>query len=237
MKTHPFVTPIGALFRFCILFCLTMSLAQAGDPILETAERYVQQQMQGNGLSGQITIKAVPLPPSFNLPLCATLEAFTPNGAQPFGPGRVNVGVRCVSGANWSIFVGVNISVITNYQVSSRPIIAGQVISSDDLMPLTGDLARLPRGIVTDPRQAIGKTLKVAIAANQPIRQDLLTMPSVVMIGQTVKLSIRGQGFSVTSEGRALNSAAEGQIAQVRMNNGQNVSGVARNGGVVELNY
>jgi len=44
-------------------------------------------------------------------------------------------------------------------------------------------------------------------------------------------------GFRVTSEGRALNAAADGEPVRVRMGTGQVVSGTARNGGVVEVRY
>ena len=178
-----------------------------------------------------------PLDPRMQLPPCPALEAFSPPGSPPVGAGRINVGVRCNGQVQWSIFVPVNVSIISDYQLTARPLLAGQVISADDLTSATGDLGRLPRGLVTDAAQAVGKSLKVALAAGQPLRKDLLVMPSVVLIGQTVKLQIRGNGLSVSSEGRALNNAAEGQIVQVRMNNGQNVSGMARAGGVVELAY
>jgi len=46
-----------------------------------------------------------------------------------------------------------------------------------------------------------------------------------------------GVGFSVSSEGKALGNALAGQIVQVRTNNGQTVSGIARPGGVVEVSH
>jgi flagella basal body P-ring formation protein FlgA len=47
----------------------------------------------------------------------------------------------------------------------------------------------------------------------------------------------RGSSFAVTAEGRALNNAAEGQLAQVRMASGQTVSGIARADGSVEISF
>jgi flagella basal body P-ring formation protein FlgA len=41
----------------------------------------------------------------------------------------------------------------------------------------------------------------------------------------------------VSSEGKALNNATDGQIAQVRTSSGQTVSGIARTGGIVEVLY
>jgi flagella basal body P-ring formation protein FlgA len=90
---------------------------------------------------------------------------------------------------------------------------------------------------VTDPAQAIGKTVRNGIAAGQPLRSDLLSAPWLVQQGQSVKLLSRGAGFTVSNEGKALNNATEGQIAQVRTASGQVVSGVARSPGVVEVSY
>jgi flagella basal body P-ring formation protein FlgA len=55
-----------------------------------------------------------------------------------------------------------------------------------------------------------------------------------VQQGQTVRLVASGAGFSVTTEGLALNNAGEGQPARVRLASGQVVSGMARAGGFVE---
>nr|WP_291983235.1 flagellar basal body P-ring formation chaperone FlgA [Candidatus Accumulibacter sp. ACC005] len=65
----------------------------------------------------------------------------------------------------------------------------------------------------------------------------MLTAPWAVQQGQSVKLQSTGAGFSVSNEGKALNNASDGQIAQVRTASGQVVSGVARPGGVVEVTY
>jgi flagella basal body P-ring formation protein FlgA len=55
--------------------------------------------------------------------------------------------------------------------------------------------------------------------------------------GQTVKIVSSGPGFQITAEARALNNAVEGQVAQARTAGGQVISGVARPGGVLEVNF
>ena len=61
--------------------------------------------------------------------------------------------------------------------------------------------------------------------------------PWAVQQGQNVKTISSGAGFSVSSDGKALNNAAEGQVVQVRTNTGQTVSGIARPGGIVEISH
>jgi flagella basal body P-ring formation protein FlgA len=50
-----------------------------------------------------------------------------------------------------------------------------------------------------------------------------------------VRITAKGPGFSVSSEGKALNNATEGQVVQVRTSSGQTVSGIARPSGIVEI--
>ncbi|MDP3440758.1 MAG: flagellar basal body P-ring formation chaperone FlgA, partial [Azonexus sp.] len=102
---------------------------------------------------------------------------------------------------------------------------------------LSGDISSLPTGVVVDPANAIGKTLRNSLGAGQPLRSDQLLAPLVIRQGQTVRVISSGPGFSVSSEGKAMNNAAEGEIAQIRMNTGQTVSGIARNDGSVEISF
>ena len=100
-----------------------------------------------------------------------------------------------------------------------------------------GDLSKLPSSVLMDPTQAIGKTLKSGLGAGQPLRSDQLAAQWAVQQGQTVRMISRGDGFSVSAEGKALTSAQEGQVVQVRAASGQTVSGIARAGGIVEVTH
>jgi flagella basal body P-ring formation protein FlgA len=69
------------------------------------------------------------------------------------------------------------------------------------------------------------------------LRHDLLKAPLAIQQGQSVKLLSGGTGFRVSAEGKALNNAQDGQLAQVRTGSGQTVSGIARTGGTVEIAF
>ena len=96
---------------------------------------------------------------------------------------------------------------------------------------------RLIGGILTDEQQALGRSAKLSIAAGRPLRSDMLRQPLVVQQNQTVKVVTRGPGFQVANEGRALNNGLAGQVVQVRLGNGQIVSGIARASGIVEIAF
>lgn len=223
-----------SIFLFCLcLGALSRLAGAAADPILDVAERYAQLQTQG--LPGKVSITVGHLDPRTQLPPCTAHQAFTPPGARLWG--KTNIGVRCLGPNVWSVLVPVQINVSGQYVTTARPLSAGQPIQAGDLVTLSGDLANLPAGIVTDPASAVGKTLKNSLAAGQPLRADQLLAPLVIRQGQSVKLISKGPGFAVSGEGKAINNAAEGQVAQIRMPSGQTVSGVAKSDGTVEITY
>ncbi|MCH2219175.1 MAG: flagellar basal body P-ring formation protein FlgA [Dechloromonas sp.] len=214
------------------LISTTIGHAAETDLVVDTAERYVRQQTQG--LPGKVQIKIGSLDVT-RLPPCTAHEAFSPSGTRLSG--KTHVGVRCLGPAIWSVLVPVQIAITGNYVTTARPLAAGQTISAGDLIVSTGDLTSMPTGILGDPQLAIGKTLRNSLGAGQPLRSDQLVAPLVIRQGQTVRIISVGPGFAVSSEGKAMNNAAEGQIAQVRMASGQTVSGVAKADGSVEISF
>ncbi len=201
--------------------------------INHTVEHFLHAQTRG--LPGKASFAISPLVPGTQLAPCPSMEAFLPAGGRLWR--RFIVGLRCQTRGGWTIYVPVNVSVETGYVVSTHPLYPGQPIGPGDISLQRGDLANLPNGVVTAPEQAIGKTVRSGIGAGFPLRMDMLTAPLVVQQGQTVRVISTGPGFSVTSEGRALNNGAEGQVVQVRLQNGQSISGIARSGGVVEVAF
>lgn len=220
-----------------LLFALLLAIARPllgveFDPVMDTAERYVRAQTQGS--PGKVTIAMGKLDAS-RLPPCTAHEAFSPPGTRMIG--KTHVGVRCLGPNIWSVLVPVQISVTGNYVSTARALAAGQVIQPGDLVSSAGDLSTLPAGVVADPALAIGKTLRNSLGAGQPLRDNQLLAPMVIRQGQTVRVLSKGSGFAVSSEGRALSNASEGQIAQIRMPSGQTVSGIAKSDGSIEISF
>ncbi|MCE9642306.1 MAG: flagellar basal body P-ring formation protein FlgA [Betaproteobacteria bacterium] len=207
------------------------SASQAPAQIQQAIDQYLR--VQTAGLPGTVTYTVGGIDPRVVLTACAAPEVFLPPGARLWG--ATNLGVRCTGAATWSIYVSVQVKVTGTYVVTARPLAQGLAVASSDISIQTGDLTQFPAGIVTDPQLPIGKTLAAALAAGQPLRQDLLRSPLVVQQGQNVKLQSSGHGFRVSADGKSLTNAADGQIAQVRTSSGQTVSGVARAGGIVEI--
>ena len=193
-------------------------------------ENYVRTQSAGS--PHKIAYTLTPIDPRLTLPACPAVEYFAPAGARLWG--QTAVGVRC-GAPSWTVFVTVRITVTGNYVVLTRAISQGQVLTAADVAIRSGDLTQLPAGVLSDIDQAEGKIAGMALGADQPLSRDSLRRPVVVQQGQNVVLQSAGRGFRVTAEGRALNNAQAGQVAQVRTASGQTVSGIARPSGIVEI--
>lgn len=224
-------------FLLCLVLALSwvapVAARQDPAPVRKAVEEYLR--VQTKGLPGQVSFTVGAIDPNNGLAPCSALEVAQAPGTRAWG--RTTVAVRCAQEVGWSMFVPVQIRVVADYLVTGRPLAVGQVLGEADLGRQSGDLADLPAGILTDPQQAVGRTAAMSVPAGKPLRADMLRQALVVLQGQSVKVVSRGPGFQVANEGRAINSAADGQVAQVRLGSGQVVSGIARAGGVVEIGF
>ena len=221
------------LALLCMAIPTIAAISKDQDGLKSALEHYLSTQTQG--LPGKVSYSIGQLDPATQLSPCSAFEPFLPAGSRLWG--KSTLGVRCLGPSTWTVYIPVQVSITGDYLVSSRALPAGQVLGPTDVAPRSGDLGTLATSTLTEAAQALGKTLKHGIAAGQPLRADQLNAPWAVQQGQSVKLTSKGSGFSVSNEGKALNNAVEGQVTQVRTNSGQVVSGIARAGGTVDISY
>lgn len=229
------MSKLARLAIFCsLLFPAFLTSAQQDPaPVKKAIDAWLK--IQTKGLPGQVSWEIGGLDPGNQLAPCHQFDISRPPGARSWG--RTHLIVRCLGEAGWRIYVPVHVRVKGDYLIAARPIAQGQTIGADDLTSQQGDLSELPPNILTDAALAIGKTTAVAIPAGLPLRADLIKAPLVIRQGQTVRIVARGPGFAVANEGRAITNAREGEVAQVRLGNGQVISGTARADGSVEVGY
>ena len=221
----------------CLFFTFSFTRASAGSQdigvIRKTVDHFVR--LNTSELPGQVTLTVGVIDPRLQLPSCDMLEAFLPAGSRLWG--NSTVGVRCQTATPWTIYVPVSVRIMAQTAVSTRPLSAGQTVSQADVAMQSNDLSQLPPGVIMDPALAIGKTVIISASMGQAFRHDMLRAPQVIQQGQTVKLMAKGDGFQVTSEGKALANATLGQVVSVRTQSGQVISGIAKQNGVVEVNF
>ncbi len=191
--------------------------------------------MQTIGYPGKVSVHAGAIDPNLKLAQCPDMQVFMPTGSRAWG--KTSVGVRCNAPNVWTIYVQATVNVIAQYLVAASPLAQGQTVTGQDMMFESGDLTQLPAGVFTEQSQAIGRTVNISMNAGTVLRQELLRVAPVVQQGQTVMVTSKGNGFSVSAEGLSMAKANEGQVVQVKVASGQVVTGIARNGGQVEVGF
>lgn len=220
---------LRSIFVSFFVFSIGTAFAQ-NEAAVEIAESFLRAQTQALPGKASITMGQAN---TNRLPPCSTFEAFFPAGTRIAK--RTYVGVRCLSPNAWSTLIPAQIAVAGNYVSTARPLVVGQVIQATDLTIQSGDIFSLPTGTVTNINDAIGKVLKNSIGVGQALRENQIQAAFSIKQGQTVKVTSKGLGFSVSAEGKALNNASTGQVVQVRMESGQVISGITRADGTIEI--
>ena len=188
---------------------------------------------QSAGSPGKPEISVTPMEEGTQLSYCPSPEAFFPPNSAAWG--KTTVGVRCGQPKPWTVYVQANVSIIANYVVAGAPIGQGQAINANDLQLQKGDLTTLPNGIFTEFNGVIGQTARMSLVAGTVLKKEMLKMPIVIQKGQSVRVSSSGKGFAISTDGQALNEAAEGELVKVKVNNGSVVTGIAKKDGQVEV--
>ena len=197
-----------------LLFSSTLALAQQAPAkqdlglLRQAVEQYLQT--QSAGLPGQVTITVGNIDQRMNLAACVAPQAFQQPGARPWG--KTTVGVRCSAPTPWTVYIQAQVSVLGKYVAAAVPLVNGQAIEATQLTMVSGDLAALPNGVVTDMAQAIGRTSSMSLAAGSPLRLDALRSKPVVQQGQAVRVVTKGAGFSVSAEAKAIGNASTASI-------------------------
>lgn len=209
--------------------------ANAQQQDLEALRRAAEgfAQAQAGDLPGDVTVEVGAIDPRVQLPACASLQAFLPPGARLWG--RTSVGVRCKRPENWTLVVPVTVRVMAEALFAARPLARGEPVTPEDLTTQKVDLTQLPAGALTDRSQAVGRVPSVSLAAGLPLRADMLRGAYVVVQGQDVRIVFSGDGFRVSSDGKALGNAALGEYVQVRAASGKVVKGQVSAAGLVEV--
>jgi len=236
LRTLPHLCLASLLLSAACAFAQTDASAPARqDPaaLQQQAQQFLKEQTAS--LPGSVTVMVDPLDSRLNLAACLEPQAFMPNGARLWG--KTTIGIKCVAPSPWTVYVRANVQVVSDYLVAAVPLSQGHTITAADLTRVRGDLSTLPNGIMTDESQAVGRVSVMAVRAGTPLRADLIRSQRVVQQGQSVRVVSNGPGFQISTEARALTNATEGQMAQARTAAGQVVSGIAKAGGILEINY
>ncbi len=226
------------LVSFLVLAFLAIQ-ANAQNPPADPVQKFVQREAAavvaelGNEVRMEVSVGS--LPSGMQLAPCARVEPFVPSGVRLWG--RTHVGMRCIEGANWSVLVPVTVSIFGPALIAARPLAAFQPIAAEDLRTAEVEWTREPQGIATDMAQIEHRVPTRPIGVGQPVPLNALRAPLVVGQGDPVKITGQGRGFSIQTDGIALTSAQDGQPVRVRIESGRILTGTARAGRTVEVQF
>jgi flagella basal body P-ring formation protein FlgA len=229
--------------RLLCTVALFLSFLTLGGPALASAALQESVRMQvlreaataAGGTQSRIDVVVGEVDSRLHLAPCARTEVFLPAGARFWG--RAFAGVRCIEGASWSINIPVTVRVFGPALVAARALTAGSVVQAEDVKSAEVEWTRESQGVATTAAQLEQRVLARAVATGQPIPLNALRAQQAVGQGEPVRVIGRGSGFSISAEGVALGSASAGQTVRVRTDTGKVLTGVARTGRLVEVQF
>ncbi|MEM6159713.1 flagellar basal body P-ring formation chaperone FlgA [Erwinia sp. P6884] len=166
------------------------------------------------------TLTVVVKTPQSQWPACDNPQFSLPGNSRMWG--NMSVAANCDQNRR---YLQVQLQVTGEYIVAARPVRRGTPLTGDDIKLQQGRLDTLPARTVMTAAEVTDAVALRDIMPGQPVSLMMVRKPWRVKAGQNVTVTASGEGFAITSEGRAMNNATAAQRVRVRMNNGQIVNG------------
>jgi flagella basal body P-ring formation protein FlgA len=167
------------------------------------------------------------LDPALRLPRCAA-------GLQATLASAGTIEVGCPGG--WRLFVPVRVQRVQPVLVLVANAAAGEPLRADQLRVETRDAGRVLGAPLTDPSQAIGRTLRRPTRAGQVIAAADLQAERLVRRGDPVTLVSGAGGIEVRMAGRAMGPAGIAEaVAVENLSSRRVVHGVVMANGEVRV--
>ncbi|AOV97364.1 flagella basal body P-ring formation protein FlgA [Edwardsiella hoshinae] len=223
------------LLRLTVPLAATLGLAapscdaapMTADASLPAAiQAYFQQQFPGDAYQVRVTL----LSEAEQWPHC--LQPQISQLASPRRWGRLSVLVQCPEARR---YLQTEVQVTGRYPVTVKALNRGQNLSATQFRLTRGRLDTLPPGTILDLSRLEGATTLRSIGAGQPITAGMVRRTWVIRAGQQVQILAQGDGFNVSSEGRAMNNAALADVVRARTASGQVISGKASGPGTLTV--
>ncbi|GKW14515.1 flagella basal body P-ring formation protein FlgA [Pectobacterium actinidiae] len=174
------------------------------------------------------TVNVVVKSPESQWPQCEAPQITLPGNTKMWG--NVSLSVRC---GQQRRFIQTEVQVTGNYVTSARLINRGTTLTEKDIRLTKGRLDLLPLRPILTLAGAQGAVLLRDLTPGQVITASMIRRAWVVKAGQSVQIIAQGEGFTINGEGKAMNNAAAGQAVRVRTANGQIVSGITNEDGII----
>lgn len=215
----------------CLLIYSVFATAHAGSfqplhTIRAAAERFVRDAATSS--TAAVVATAGELDPRLQLAVCAgELEASTLNNAPITA--RNTIGVRCRVGADWNVYLPVNVETETDVLVLREPMARLANLSPSDVAIQRRRVPGLSNLYLGKPEELQNRHLKRSLPAGTVLTVDMMNRNLVVKRGQHVMLVATVGGIDVRAAGTALSDG--GNADRIRV---QNLSSLKVVEGIVE---
>lgn len=146
--------------------------------------------------------------------------------------GRLSLRMLC---GDKRFFIPVEVQVTGRYPIAARAIPANHKIGADDIAWREGRLDTFAQQPLLELNKIKDSVTLRPVGAGQTFTERMLRLPLAVTSGQVVQVTVTGDGFSITNQGKALNNAVVKEKVRVRMDSGQVVEGIVVGKGEVSI--
>lgn len=212
---------------YTAILCFTTFNATAGAiELSDQVTRFVRQQINIPSATIDVKLKSA----KDNMIDCPNPQFSLPSRKKPGG----NVNIKMVCGVA-RYYLAAEIQITGRYLVAAKSIPVNHKITAADIKWREGRIDKLTVSPITQTELVVGGISQRAIGAGQTINDRMLRHPWAVSAGQMVSVTITGEGFSISNQGKVMNNAAIRDKTRIRMDSGQIIEGVVTGEGAVTV--
>ena len=221
-----------------VLAYLLGSYAEAGEfesltTLQAGAEHYVRSVLPAG--SGTVYVKADNLDGRLKLAACSQpLEVFLPSGAS-LGS-RLTAGVRCTQGAQWTIYLPLNIESEVSALVLNKALARNATVTAVDVTSQVQRIPGLASNAIRSVGELAGQRLKRDLPAGTILSPAMLQPALLIRRGQQVTVVAMVAGIEVRTQAIALSDgSASSRIRVKNLNSAKVVEGSVDTNNVVRV--
>lgn len=195
-----------------------ISVTRIGDVIpADVVKAQLLEAAAAQGLQGHLALNFSGAMPVMHIPLGA--QASVAVDGLDIDPRTGQFRARLRAPADDMSAPGVNM-IGRVYEVIALPVLVrdmrpGDVISQGDFEWTDVPADRLGQNVLTNPNDLVGTTPKRMLRAGQAVRLGDVAQPLVITKGDIVAMMVTAPGMSLSAQGRALDSGAQGDTIRI----------------------
>lgn len=136
------------------------------------------------------------------------------------------------------IWATAYIEVLTDVVLAKKPLGRSQIITKQDVVIKRMDLANLPKDIITQKADVIGKRIKRNLKPGSVLRKDFVTLPPVVKKGDLVLIIAQTKGLRISTQGIVKERGRAGdRIRVVNLDSNKTIYARVKNSSTVQVNW